>query len=117
MGRWAAWFFFADMTGIVWWSKRGILDKLSHSHSWLHQHAAQPRGPMMSLKKNPSPPKPEITGQPSKRNGPEREIALAAYYIWEKEGHPQGHELDHWLRAEHGVRRLVDADKSRKPAR
>jgi hypothetical protein len=28
------------------------------------------------------------------------EIALYAYYIWEKEGHPERHALEHWLQAE-----------------
>ena len=28
------------------------------------------------------------------------EIALCARAIWEKEGQPQGRELDHWLQAE-----------------
>jgi len=37
--------------------------------------------------------------------------------LWEKEGRPQGHDLDHWLRAEHNIRRLVDAAKTRKPSR
>jgi len=71
----------------------------------------------MSLDKNQSPSKPENAGQPSKWKGLEREIAVAAYNIWEKEGHPHGRDLDHWLRAEHNVRRLVDADKTREPAR
>jgi len=71
----------------------------------------------MSKDQNPSPSKPEKPAQPTKWNGQEREIALAAYYIWEKEGHPQGRELDHWLRAEHTVRRLVDSGKTRGPAR
>jgi hypothetical protein len=33
---------------------------------------------------------------------PERhaEIARRAYAIWEREGRPNGGELDHWLRAE-----------------
>jgi Protein of unknown function (DUF2934) len=71
----------------------------------------------MSLGQNQSPLKPEGPGQPSKWNGQEPEIAEAAYYIWEKEGHPHGRDLDHWLRAEHNVRRLVDAGKTREPAR
>ena len=71
----------------------------------------------MSLGPNQSPSKPEGPGQPSKWNELEPEIAVAAYYIWEKEGHPHGRELDHWLRAEHNVRRLVDAGKTREPAR
>ena len=28
------------------------------------------------------------------------EIALHAYYIWEKEGRPEGRALEHWLQAE-----------------
>ena len=72
----------------------------------------------MSLGQNQSPSKPESPGQQSKWNELEREIiAVAAYYIWEKEGHPHGRDLDHWLRAEHNVRRLVDAGKTREPAR
>ena len=30
-------------------------------------------------------------------------VKEAAYYIWEKEGHVHGHDLDHWLRAEKDV--------------
>ena len=29
----------------------------------------------------------------------EEEIAKNAYLIWENEGRPEGHELDHWLQA------------------
>jgi hypothetical protein len=43
----------------------------------------------------------------------ERWVKEAAYFIWEKEGHGHGHDLDHWLRAEKEVRRLVDAGKIR----
>ena len=71
----------------------------------------------MSKDRNQSRSKSEKPTQPSNWNGQEPEIALAAYYIWEKEGHPQGRELDHWLSAEHHVRRLVDAEGTRKPAR
>ena len=31
---------------------------------------------------------------------PEEQIRLRSYYIWQEEGCPTGHELDHWLRAE-----------------
>jgi len=72
----------------------------------------------MSTDQNQSPSKSENSGQQSKWNELEREIiAVAAYYIWEKEGHPHGRELDHWLRAEHNIRRLVDAAKTRGIAR
>ncbi len=71
----------------------------------------------MSSDQNRSPSKPENGGQSPKWNGPDREIAMAAYYIWEREGRPHGHELDHWLSAERKVRHLVDADKTRNPAR
>ena len=71
----------------------------------------------MNLDQNQSPSKPECSGQPSKWNELDGEIATAAYYIWEKEGYPHGRDLDHWLHAEHNVRRLVDAGKTREPAR
>ena len=72
----------------------------------------------MSSDKSQSPLKPENPGEQSKWNELEREIiAVAAFYIWEKEGRPHGRELDHWLRAEQNIRRLVDAAKTRKPAR
>ena len=70
----------------------------------------------MNLDQNHTP-KPATPGQPSKRNGVHPDVALAAYYIWEKAGRPHGHALDHWLSAEHNSRRLVDADKTREPAR
>jgi hypothetical protein len=48
------------------------------------------------------------TSQPARWNAPQSQVAEAAYYIWEKEGRPGGRELDHWLRAEHEVRKLVN---------
>jgi DUF2934 family protein len=30
----------------------------------------------------------------------DKEIAVCAYYIWEREGKPDGRALDHWLEAE-----------------
>jgi hypothetical protein len=32
------------------------------------------------------------------------EIAFGAYCIWEQEGRPQDHDVDHWLRAERLLR-------------
>jgi hypothetical protein len=76
------------------------------------------RNTAMSLNPNQPPPKPDTSGQQAKWNELERDIvAVAAYYIWEKEGRPPGRDLDHWLRAEHNIRRLVDAAKSQKPPR
>ena len=28
------------------------------------------------------------------------QVAASAYYIWEKEGRPCGHDMEHWLQAE-----------------
>jgi hypothetical protein len=50
---------------------------------------------------------------PSRGPLSERWVKEAAYFIWEKEGHRHGHDLDHWLRAEKEVRRLVNAGKIR----
>ncbi len=64
----------------------------------------------MSLEPSPSPPSQERAAPQQPRwNAPETEVAKAAYYIWEKEGRPSGRELDHWLRAEKQVRKLVNA--------
>jgi hypothetical protein len=30
----------------------------------------------------------------------DEEIRLIAYHIWEDEGHPNGRQMDHWLKAE-----------------
>jgi hypothetical protein len=30
----------------------------------------------------------------------EQEVQLMAYHIWEEQGHPHGHDLEHWLKAE-----------------
>ena len=30
----------------------------------------------------------------------EQEVQLIAYHIWEEQGHPHGHDLEHWLKAE-----------------
>ncbi len=56
-----------------------------------------------------SPPREERNSSAQFRwNAPEGYVNEAAYYIWEKEGRPQGRDLDHWLRAEHEIRRLVN---------
>lgn len=31
---------------------------------------------------------------------PEEYIRVAAYYLWEKEGRPEGVDFDHWIRAQ-----------------
>ena len=30
----------------------------------------------------------------------ENEVSLIAYQIWEQDGHPGGHALEHWFKAE-----------------
>jgi len=30
----------------------------------------------------------------------EQEVQLIAYQIWEELGHPHGHDVEHWLKAE-----------------
>jgi hypothetical protein len=41
------------------------------------------------------------------------EIAPYAYYIWQKEGRPEGRALEHWLQAELQLRtaRILDAPR------
>ena len=51
------------------------------------------------------------TVQPVRRGVAERWVKEAAYSIWEKEGHLHGRDLDHWLRAENDVRRLVNVGR------
>jgi hypothetical protein len=34
------------------------------------------------------------------------EIGLCAYVIWEREGRPEGHDVDHWLEAEAQLREM-----------
>ena len=29
-----------------------------------------------------------------------QEVQLIAYHIWEEQGHPHGHDVEHWLKAE-----------------
>lgn len=36
------------------------------------------------------------------------EIARLAFLIWEREGKPQGHDLDHWLQAETTLMAMVE---------
>jgi DUF2934 family protein len=55
--------------------------------------------------------------QPQRQKPADGWVREAAYFIWEKEGRVHGHALDHWLRAENEVRRLVDSGKVRGPAR
>ena len=52
------------------------------------------------------------TVQPIRRRVAERWVREAAYLIWEKEGRVNGHAMDHWLRAESDVRRLVDIGRT-----
>jgi len=52
------------------------------------------------------------TVQPIRRRVAEHWVREAAYLIWEKEGCVNGRELDHWLRAEGDVRRLVDVGRT-----
>lgn len=33
----------------------------------------------------------------------QRDIQILAYFIWERNGRPEGHSLDHWLEAEYLV--------------
>ncbi len=49
--------------------------------------------------------------QPIRRRVAERWVKEAAYYIWEKDGQVNGRDLNHWLRAENDVRRLVNVGK------
>lgn len=67
----------------------------------------------MSIKPRLSPVANGNQGNQSRGLVAERWVKEAAYYIWEKEGQTHGHDLDHWLRAEKDVRRLVDAGKVR----
>jgi len=30
----------------------------------------------------------------------EQEVQLIAYHMWEEQGHPHGHDVEHWLKAE-----------------
>jgi len=30
----------------------------------------------------------------------EQEVQMIAYHMWEEQGHPHGHDLEHWLKAE-----------------
>ena len=53
----------------------------------------------------------------TRRELDQRWSSEAAYFIWEKEGHPHGRDLDHRLRAEYEGRRLIDAGKLRMPVR
>ncbi|MGC8640689.1 MAG: DUF2934 domain-containing protein [Isosphaeraceae bacterium] len=68
----------------------------------------------MSIKPCLSPVANGNRGTQSRGSIAEPSVKEAAYFIWEKEGRPLGHELDHWLRAEKEVRRLVDTGKIRK---
>lgn len=53
----------------------------------------------------------------------QQEIALRAYAMWEREGHPQNRSLDHWFAAERELTQAVptsptlSADIPIKPAR
>jgi Protein of unknown function (DUF2934) len=70
----------------------------------------------MSVKPRLSPVANGNSGGQSRGPIAERWVKEAAYYIWEKEGRSHGHDLDHWLRAEKEVRKLVDAGKVREQA-
>jgi DUF2934 family protein len=38
-----------------------------------------------------------------------RRVRMRAYLIWEREGRPEGRELEHWLAAEHEIAKEEDA--------
>ena len=42
------------------------------------------------------------TKPPVPKKEPEEQIRERAYYLWEKEGRPEGRDLDHWLVAQTG---------------
>jgi hypothetical protein len=67
----------------------------------------------VNLDPSPPPSQERTAAQPTRWNAPPDEVARAAYYIWEKEGRPSGRELDHWLRAETQVRKLVNVEAIR----
>jgi hypothetical protein len=54
----------------------------------------------------------------------EQEVRQIAYQIWEEQGHPQGQELEHWLKAEaawqekqaHATPSFQHASAAHKPA-
>ena len=70
----------------------------------------------MSLEQSQSVPSQENhvtrTVQPIRRRVAGGWVREAAYLIWEKEGRVNGRSLDHWLRAESDVRRLVDIGRT-----
>ena len=48
----------------------------------------------------------------------ENQIAVRSYFIWEKEGKPEGKALEHWLRAQGDLEtELASQTKSGKPKR
>lgn len=57
-----------------------------------------------------------MANQPKPRgNGTTRPgVAERAYAIWESEGKPEGHDMEHWLRAE--AEAAASAKPKRKPA-
>lgn len=56
------------------------------------------------------------------QTGEKQAIAGRAYHIWEREGRPQGQDLDHWLQAEReiaveGRSKAQASGATRKPAK
>ena len=48
---------------------------------------------------------PALNEPPAPTDKPTREeIAAAAHALWEQEGQPEGHDLEHWLKAEAQLR-------------
>jgi hypothetical protein len=47
----------------------------------------------------------------------ENQIASRSYFIWEKEGRPEGKALEHWLRAKVELEAEAAGDNGGKPRR
>jgi hypothetical protein len=45
----------------------------------------------------------------------QEDISFAAYCLWEQDGRPDGHDLDHWYRAENLLRQ-AHAEVKEKPS-
>ena len=58
---------------------------------------------MKSAKNAKDKPSPKPTNRPTEGPTPEQ-ISALAHAIWERQGRPEGHDIEHWLLAEAQIR-------------
>lgn len=70
------------------------------------QRSRRPQKTRAKANKSGALPEPSIQSADKEPDFPHEWIAVAAYYLWESEGEPEGREAYHWEKAKAELRRL-----------